>query len=95
MDERDMPRIFVPTDDRRAPARLRMPAGYEEGENWVAEAMPEFFTWNEQRQVPEFDRDRVTDVAAVLHRGYRQVKVVYGVMETAPESSRVLTRGSM
>lgn len=90
-----MPRIFIPTDNRTAPARLTMPAGYEEGENWVAQAMPEFFTFNEKRQLPEFDRDRVTDVAVVLHRGYRQVKLVYGKLESEPESSRILTRGSI
>ncbi|WP_183068950.1 hypothetical protein [Streptomyces sp. gCLA4] len=90
--EDDMPKVFVPTDSRTAPARLRMPAGYEVGENWVANTLPGVFTWNEERGAAEFDRHRVNDVVAVLHADYVAVRVVHGKIESQPERSSVLRR---
>ncbi|MFE2283874.1 hypothetical protein ACFXDJ_06850 [Streptomyces sp. NPDC059443] len=92
MNDNDMPKIFVPTDSRHAPARLRMPSGYQNGENWVADALPGLFTWNEERGAAEFDRHRVNDVVGVLHQNYVDVRVVHGVTEAHPERSSTLRR---
>ncbi|MCJ0868100.1 hypothetical protein [Streptomyces sp. AP-93] len=93
MNENDMPKIFVPTDSRHAPARLTMPADYDaETHNWVADALPNVFTWNAERGAAEFDRHAVNDVVAVLHADYVSVKVVHGVSEAHPERSSTLRR---